>query len=93
MKRNREAEGQGCQETADQSQDNTRCTVRKKTKTKKLLHLRAERKGAQHHRQGHQPAGIPLPSESQDSGLTEKKKLKEILDSITIFSGYGNNLS
>lgn len=50
----------------------------KKNKTKKVLHLHAEWKGAQHHRQELQLAGIPLPSENQDSGFTEKK-LKETL--------------
>lgn len=92
-KSNREAKGEGCQETPEQSQDNARRTVLRKTKTKRLLHLRAERKGAQHRRQGHQLAGIPLPSEKQDSGSTKKKKFKETLHSITIFSSYGNNLS
>lgn len=92
-KRNREAKGEGCQETLDQSQDNTRRTVPRKTKTKGLLHLHAERKGAQRRRQGHRPAGIPVPSEKQDSGSAKKKKFKETLDSITIFSSYGNNLS
>jgi len=52
-KRNREAKGEGCQETPDQSQDNTRHTVLRKTNPKKLLHRHAERKGAQRHRQEH----------------------------------------
>lgn len=92
-KRNRETKGEGCQETPDRSQDNTRCPVLRKTTPKRLLHLYVEQKGAQRHRQGHQPTGIPVPSEKQDSGSTKKKKLKETLDSITIFSSYGNNLS
>lgn len=92
-KRNREAKGEGCQETPHQSQDNTRRTVPRKTKTKGILHLHAEWKGAQRRRQGHQPAGIPMPSEKQDFGSAKKKKFKETFDSITIFSSYGNNLS
>lgn len=54
-KRNREAKGEGCQETPDQRQDNTRHTVLRKTKPERLLHLRAERKGAQHCRQLESP--------------------------------------
>lgn len=63
-----------------------------KLKQRDFLHLRAEWKRARRSRQGHQPAGIPVPSEKQDSGSTMKEKRKRTLDSITIFSSYGNNL-